>query len=71
MYPAQQASPGGTVAVRSRAGGLFTFQHLQYVKTALEVLLLLLALPWILRELARDPIDAGRKIAGAKKPLAN
>lgn len=47
----------------------FTYQRLNYLKTALEVLLLLLALPWVIRELFRNPLDTGRRLAGAHKPL--
>jgi hypothetical protein len=50
--------------------GPLSYQRLNYLKTLLEVALLLFALPWVIRELCRDPIDAGRKIAGAKKPMA-
>lgn len=38
-------------------------QRLDHIKVALEVLLLLLAVPWILRELARNPQRASRRAA--------
>lgn len=38
-------------------------ESLDHVKVAVEVLLLLLAVPWILRELARNPARASRRAA--------
>jgi hypothetical protein len=38
-------------------------QQLDYLKTALELLLLLIAIPWVLRELARDPAGLSKKAA--------
>jgi hypothetical protein len=37
--------------------------QLDYAKVALELLLLVIAIPWILRELARDPAGLSRKAA--------
>lgn len=37
--------------------------QLEYAKLALELLLLIIAIPWILRELARDPAGVSRKAA--------
>jgi hypothetical protein len=36
---------------------------LEYLKLVIELLLLLLAVPWILRELARHPGEVSRKAA--------
>lgn len=41
---------------------------LDYVKVGVELLLLLLAIPWVLRELIRNPARASRK-AAAKHAL--
>ena len=40
---------------------------LEYLKVLLELMLLLLALPWLVREIIRDPRGASRK--AAKKHL--
>jgi hypothetical protein len=68
MWPAapqqqQQQKPdisgGGYVpkpGMPSKAG-------LEYLKLVIELLLLLLAVPWILRELARHPGEVSRKAA--------
>ena len=49
------------------AGGLGTGLPakgtLDYVKVAIELLFLLLAIPWVLRELVRNPRGASRKAA--------
>lgn len=52
-YPAQQA-----VSTR-----LPSKDNVEYCKLILELLLLLLAVPWILRELVRNPRAASRKAA--------
>ncbi len=43
--------------------GLPSKHTLDYLKVALELLLLLLAVPWLIRELARDPKALSRKAA--------
>jgi hypothetical protein len=48
----------------SYAPGPLPARHkLEYLKVALELLLLLLAVPWLIRELARDPSGLSRKAA--------
>ena len=37
--------------------------QLEYAKIALELLLLVIAIPWILRELRRDPAGLSRRAA--------
>lgn len=62
-YPAGNISPltEGEHPSRRRLPAKAT---LEYLKLALELLLLLLALPWLLRELVRHPAALSRKAAG-------
>lgn len=50
-------TPGGLGA------GLPAKGTLDYLKTAIELLFLLLAIPWVVRELVRSPSRASRKAA--------
>lgn len=59
-YPQQQGAPTAPQRAASRLPAKHT---LDYIKVAIEVLLLLLAVPWILRELARNPGKASRRAA--------
>lgn len=50
-------APAGLVS------GLPAKGTLDYLKTAIELLFLLLAIPWVIRELVRSPGRASRKAA--------
>jgi hypothetical protein len=68
VYPLQQlqAPQGGSPAAQGAYKPhprLPSHQSLSYVKVGLELLLLLLAVPWILRELTRHPGQVSRKAA--------
>lgn len=41
-----------------------TYEQLRTIKTGLEVFILLLAIPWLLSELIRNPSALTKKIAG-------
>lgn len=56
MFPQQNSQPTGPRWAPSK-------HQLEYAKTALELLLLVIAIPWILRELLRDPAGVSRKAA--------
>ena len=56
-YQQQQPAPAGVLA---RIPSKNTLDH---IKVAVEVLLLLLAVPWIIRELATHPGRATRRAA--------
>lgn len=56
----QQQPPAGAYAP---GVGLPSKQSLDYLKVGLEVLLLLLAVPWLLREFTRNPTALSRKAA--------
>lgn len=58
MDPWQPQQPAGGVLAR-----IPSKDTLDHVKVAIEVLLLLLAVPWILRELAHNPGRASRRAA--------
>ncbi len=60
MYPQAPARPS-----------LLSQGRLTYIKTILELALLLFALPWVIRELFTDPVEGSRKLAGAHKPMAS
>lgn len=60
MYPNQSDA----TAAGSGRGKLPSKASLDYIKVAIEVLLLLLAIPWLLKELTRHP---GRVSRGAAK----
>jgi hypothetical protein len=55
--PPAAAKSGGLARIIPSKGTL------DHVKVGIEVLLLLLAVPWILRELARNPGGASRRAA--------
>jgi hypothetical protein len=55
-YPTQ---PGGS----DTPSRLPSKDRVEYCKLVLELLMLLLAVPWILRELARNPRAASRRAA--------
>lgn len=59
-YIPQPDGPPARSGVLSRLPGRAT---LEYIKVAVEVLFLLLAVPWIVRELARNPRRASRRAA--------
>lgn len=54
----QPADTAGAIARRLPAK-----DKLEYVKIALELALLLLAVPWLLREIIRNPKGASRRAA--------
>lgn len=58
MYELQQQQPS------RRGSRLPDYEQLRTVKTALEVFVLALAVPWLIHELFRDPGSLTRKIAG-------
>lgn len=58
-YPASQGLPA-TGGAPSR---LPKKEHLDYIKVLVEVLFLLLAVPWVLRELFRSPGSTTRRVA--------
>jgi hypothetical protein len=58
--PALQAPQTRSAGALARLPGKST---LEYTKLTIEVLLLLLAVPWIVRELARNPGGASRRAA--------
>lgn len=61
MHPfAPNTGEPGATAPSSR---LPSKQTLEYLKIAIELLLLLLAIPWLLRELVRHPAQLSRKAA--------
>lgn len=56
MHPDQNTQAGGRRLLPSKP-------QLEYAKVALELLLLLIAVPWVIRELFRNPSDLSRKAA--------
>lgn len=58
-YQQTQAAP----APSQSATRLPKKEHLDYIKVVVEVLLLLLAVPWIFRELVRNPRQASQRAA--------
>lgn len=60
LLPAVQTPPQGAWRPHPRAPSQ---QALSYAKTALELLLVLLGIPWIIRELTRHPGRVSRKAA--------
>lgn len=47
-----------------RSSRLPSYEQLRTVKTALEVFVLALAIPWLIHELVRNPGSLTKKIAG-------
>ena len=60
-YRPYEPARGNDSSRRSRVPSL---DQLKWVKTALEVFILLLAVPWLLHELIKHPGDLTKKIAG-------
>lgn len=56
----QRQAPGQTAGRR----GLPTYEQLRTLKTALEVFILALAIPWLVHELLRNPGGLTKKLAG-------
>jgi hypothetical protein len=59
-----QTQPAPTTAVQRLSGRLPAYQTLEYAKTALELIVLLLALPFLVYELFAHPIQLSKRMAG-------
>lgn len=65
LGPGQQATPAAAAgAVTPPRAGWPTKSTLDYHKTLIELLLLVLAIPWILKQLVKHPGDVSRRAAG-------
>jgi hypothetical protein len=61
LGPGQDATPAAAVAPRA---GWPAKSTLDYHKTLIELLLLVLAIPWILKQLAKHPAKVSQQAAG-------